>query len=88
MRAATVRLAAGRPHPPEHDRVLVELTACQVEMLLFFAEDLELGTVRARTCNALIKKGLIRLDEGSRVYRITELGQAVAALVSHGPEQR
>jgi hypothetical protein len=67
--------------PLQQDQLPMELTTSQVEMLLFFAEDLEVSTVRARTCNALTRKGLIRRDESSPVYRITELGQAVAAAV-------
>jgi len=67
--------------PLQRHQLPMELTTSQVEMLLFFAEDLEVSTVRAPTCNALTRKGLIRRDEGSPVYRITELGQAVAAAV-------
>jgi hypothetical protein len=81
MRAESVRSSAGRHGPSGRYQVLVELTSRQVEMLLFFAEDQEMSTVRAQTSNALIRKGLIRRDEGSLVYQITELGQAIADVV-------
>jgi len=72
---------AGRRRKSRQYRVQVELTGAQVEMLLFFAEDQQVCTVRAQTCKALIAKGLIRREDGSPVYRVTELGQAVAAAV-------
>ena len=73
--------------PPGHRRssrryqVTIDLTASQAELLLFFADDRDVGRVRARTCEALISKGLIRLNQSSQRYQITELGQAVAAVV-------
>jgi hypothetical protein len=82
MRAGSVCSSAGRHGPSGRYQVLVELTTRQVEMLLFFAKGQEMSTVRAQTSNALIRKGLIRRDEGSLVYRITELGQAIADVVA------
>jgi hypothetical protein len=81
IRAGSVCSSAGRHGPSGRYQVLVELTTRQVEMLLFFAKGQEMSTVRAQTSNALIRKGLIRRDDGSLVYRITELGQAIADVV-------
>jgi hypothetical protein len=79
-------LPPGQRRPSRRHRVTIDLTAQQAEMLLFFADDRAMGRVRARTCESLITNGLIHLDQGSRVYQITEPGQAVAAVVARRPE--
>lgn len=70
-----------RRRPSRCHQVSIELSARQVELVLLFADDRGVGSVRVQTCDALVSRGLIRQDEGSRGYWITELGQAVAAVV-------
>lgn len=65
----------------------ITLTGPQIEMLRFFALDQVVQSARMGTCDALIARGLIGWDERSRRYRITELGQAVAALVVRCPTE-
>jgi len=81
MTAAAAPSARRAGRSSRRFRFVVELTPSQVELLLFFAQGEPVGRVRVRTCQALTAKGLIRCDQDSEVYVITELGQAVAAAV-------